>query len=307
MNFGDCMSKLLLKITLFCFLLIGCTGDKYCLRPEIVTNKINIKKELLTNIEKSEINENVLYMHLDLPFQAKGFLIKSKRSVSIKDESTPPVKKISCYDESNNLLWVYPSGDRPYKMTQSISIYEDINESFIILMEWTYLRNVYDIVQSVVILNEDGKPLRKLDLPGYGDIYKHRLGETKARKIFGSDYLLSRGGDGIAIFDFNSGQMMTFLYSSKVAPKNPGVIERVTDGGKYIVFLVDLRSYAKSSILFILSDKWELLYEEVIPSCFLFSKLSGTNDSFIIKTFEIKDCNETGNDIIWKYTISRGP
>jgi hypothetical protein len=292
-------------IIIICFLLANCGGGNRCLNPEIMTNKINIKKELFTDSKKVKIDKNrhwIASMHM---FKAQGYFKKGKINVFLREESVPPLKKISCYDDANNLLWVYPNDNRPYKMTANIYVYETKNESFVILFEEDYRNdNIYDFVQSVVILNEDGKPTNELVLPASGDTYKYRLGTMTAQTIFGKHYLVADGGHGIGIFDFNTGKMISHLSTEPASPMTPEGIELEKNGKKHIVFYTDFRNYWKSSKIFILSDSWELLYEEVFPSGWFFGQLSGTKNSFIIKTFEIKDCKETGKDIIWKYTIN---
>lgn len=294
-----------------CLSMANCGSNKYCLNPEILTNKLKMKKEQVVSLV-DKIDEQRSWKSSSGMFEAKSFFKKIKKSVFIKYDSSG--KRITCYDEKNNLLWsypLYPLGDNRYKMSMSISIYDSDYESIVILLVLERKTNNYlftqsddsVFIQSAVIINEEGIAIKQFNLSGLGDVYKYILNSITVQTIFGKPYLVADGGDGIGIFDFNNGNLITYLYSRQAAPRHPEGFELEKHGNKFVVFYTNLRSYTHSSKIYILSDKWELLYEEVLQRGWLFGKVSGRDDGFIIKTFDIKECKNTGKNIIWKYTI----
>jgi hypothetical protein len=288
-------------LIVLCLLLANCGGGKYCLNPEVVKNNINVHKELVNNKTELKLdNQNVFVTKSDM-FKIEGYFKKHNKHVHITKKA---VENIRCYDKDNNLLWTYPRNDSPHR-TLTMSLYEGKDESFVILLEWILLENTNETLQSIRILDEDGNIINQFILPGYGSIYKSRFGDISAIPIFWTTYLIAEGGDGIGIFDFDDGKLITYLYTQKVALKNPQVMELEKNGKKYVLIYADLMSYAQSSLIFILSDQWELLYEEVINRSWLHGKIVGTKDNFIIDTLDVKDCKYTGNNNIWKYTINR--
>jgi hypothetical protein len=287
-------------LIVLCLLLANCGGGKYCLNPQVVKNIINIKKDLVNNeVELKLDGQKTVITRSDM-FEVKGYFKQYNKYVYITDTAET---KIRCYDKDNNVLWTYPKDNKPYR-TLTMSVYAGRHESFVILLEWLLKDNANEDLQSARILDEDGNTVNQFILPGLGSVYKYYFTDLSAHTIFGKTYLIGRGGDGIGIFDFDNGKLITYLYSKEAAPKDPEIIELVKNGKRYVVFYTDLRSYSKSSKIFILSDKWELLYEEVLESAFLRGKIAGTNDNFILTTLEIKDCKYTGNKITWKYTIN---
>ena len=295
------MSRLYLAvISTLCFLLFNCGGGKYCLNPVVVKNSINIKKDLINNeVELKLDGQKTVITRSDM-FEVKGYFKQYNKYVYITDTAET---KIRCYDKDNNVLWTYPKDNKPYR-TLTMSVYAGRHESFVILLEWILKDNANEDLQSARILDEDGNTVNQFILPGLGSVYKYYFTDLSAHTIFGKTYLIGRGGDGIGIFDFDNGKLITYLYSKEAAPKDPEIIELVKNGKRYVVFYTDLRSYARSSKIFILSDQWELLYEELLPRGWDFGKTAGNDDSFIVKTYEFKDCQHTGKKFIWKYTIN---
>jgi hypothetical protein len=274
------------------------------LKPELVVNKIGLVKQLVTEADTRDVKKQSLHTAESGNDKGVGYFKRNNKKVTIKIEGSYPKSYISCFDNDNHLLWVRSTELWPTNRINHVTVLERTDEIAI------YILLDGDNSEYVAILDEDGNTRKIIPLHGTEErffrgkrfhflhIYPSVFGEKM--------YIMALGGEGVGIYSME-GQLVTFL-NTPVYPTAAAGLEIKTSTKNYYVVYADNRATSRSSTLFVLSDKWDLLYNEILKGGEWLSKIDRSGqDEFLIGTIiGWKDVGE-GRFIpereIWRYSF----
>jgi len=299
------------KTTLISFVLflmcmvLGCANID-CIRPRIVMDKIGITKERTYFAGNKKYPFESRYDEKD---KASGYFKSNNKNISILIGKEKPYSYfIKCIDSMGNDMWSRSLETIvPGMRGKRIAIYEGTSESLVFLLtEGLGPSPIYKIV----IFTEDGnvKIVEKLQGAG-GGIFGEYILDINVFSINNEPYIIATGDEGVAIYNLK-GERITFL-NTKAVTSEVTCIEFKKRNNKYVAIYVAHRSITGSSTLFILNDKFKLMYKEILPN----NGVSRTmwigvehleyDDDLIVAAGEIYECTEVGNSMVWKYSFSK--
>lgn len=298
-------TTLIFVVLFLTWIVLGCASG-LCIKPRIVKDKIGIEKEVISDFT----DNNIFIRHLSTSQsgnnKAIGYLKRNNKNISIVVEQEKPYL-IKCIDGMGNDIWSRELRTiAPGMRLRSIAIFEGKSESLVVLLIEALSPNG---VFKIVVFSEDGNVKMIEKLQGAGGIFgKYFLG-INVLSISDEPYIIATGDNGIAIYNFK-GERITFLNTVAVT-REATCIEFKRHNNKYVAVYADHRSITRSSTLFILNDKFELMYEEVLPSNGVSSmmwvgvKPFEYDDDLIVAAGEIYECTKVGGSIVWKYSFNK--
>jgi len=296
-------AKLIFVILFLTWVVLGCVSSN-CIKPQIIKDTIGIKKERIDDITDAKMFVRYVSASQHDKNKATGFFKRKNENISIVVGQEKPYL-IKCIDSMGNNMWSRSLGViAPGMGVKSSVVYEGKTESLVILL---IEGSGTDAILKILVLSEDGNVKMITNLQGSGGIFGKYILRINVLSINDEPYIIAMGDRGIAIHNFK-GERITYL-NTKAVTREATCMEFNRRNNKYIAIYADHRSIARSSTLFILNDKFELLYEEVLPSNGVSSmmwmgiKHFEYDDDLIVAAGEIYECTKVGSPIVWKYSF----
>lgn len=279
-----------------CGVFIGCDSGGNLIPPEVLVKNEYVIKEKMEKKEIQGLQKKSVFF--EDRYTAHGYFVKSDQPVSLHLTPDYPVSQIQCVDQDQHRLWTHSSEDWPSNRVNDMIIHEDEQESLIIVLldgEDAYY---------IVFLGEDGQTRRIVKLTGTGIIFPKRFYHLSAFSCQNTLCIAATsGGNGIGIFD-SSGKMLTYVKTVAHPISVAGIDMRGNHGQSFFVIFANHMTTTGSSILFVLSEQWDVLYKEVLEAGRWIGRTRGlSGDEFILSTdcWCSIDCQD--GEKIWKYSL----
>lgn len=291
-------------IFLIC-LIFGFTSKAFSLEAEIVTNYLNIQKEMISKKDNINLKQKKIYWTYKHPDwmknwnERKGHLKKLGKDVSIISYSGHPDSRLKCFSKDGNVLWSKTSHEWPTNNITSIAFNEDNHETTIMV-----LLHGKDL-EYIILLNEEGATKKIISLMSSKGKY---FLEVEPFYFNNEKYFLFHGYDDAIIYDCD-GKITKPLKTPVVTGGTITLELNGENNNKYLAIYVIHKFSTHSATLFILSSKMEILYEEHITkrkSIWIGTQQGHKNDNLIVYALEDQDNrNEDPKEIIVKYSIGK--
>lgn len=294
------MSKMYISFILILLGLVFLPTQLSCRRtpiaPKVLVSNKDIEKEIM-NSDKNFQGVTKKSVRFEYGDNTHGYFRKSDTHVMLQYIAGSPVSQLQCFDEKHELLWRQSSQTWPTNRLGKMIIHEGDRKSLILVL----LHG--DKANYVVVLEETGqiqKIVKLITHRGSSQKFYHLSAFSWQENLY---IAATSGGRGIGIFNFD-GQMLQYLTTLENPVSIAGLAMKGKNEQPFFVIFANHLSTTRSSILFVLSEQWDVLYKEVLETGKWIGKKGGTSgDELILSTFcwGTIDCQD--GERIWKYSL----
>jgi hypothetical protein len=261
----------------FCFCILSCSihiGNPAAdLKPEIIKNIAGVRKNV---VSRESIKDSEIY-RMAGPDKEYGYTGESGKKFIQKGGY--PNSFISRLDDKGNVIWTKSTEGWPSNNPGSILTYESGGERIVMVL--LHGKNS----EFLVYLSENGDTKKIVPLIGSEE---KQFFHIRTFSFKGKDYILADGFFDTMIYDFD-GRLIAALKTPIITGRVAVAEINAGNGSKYLGLYVDHRLPTRSATIFILSEKMEIVYQEVVTGrrgLWIGKQAAAVGEDLIIVTYE---------------------